>query len=33
MNQVMACGDSGNELAMIHAAGYGIAMGTATRMF
>ena len=30
MNQVMACGDSGNDLAMIQAAGYGIAMGNAT---
>ena len=29
MNQVMACGDSGNDLAMIQAAGYGIAMGNA----
>lgn len=26
----MACGDSGNDLAMIQAAGYGIAMGNAT---
>ena len=30
MKQVMACGDSGNDLAMIQAAGYGIAMGNAT---
>lgn len=27
---VMACGDSGNDLAMIKAAGYGIAMGNAS---
>lgn len=30
MEQVMACGDSGNDLTMIRAAGYGIAMGNAT---
>lgn len=30
IKQVMACGDSGNDLAMIQAAGYGIAMGNAT---
>ena len=29
-DQVMAVGDSGNDLAMIQAAGYGIAMGNAT---
>lgn len=29
MDQVMACGDSGNDLAMLQAAGYGVAMGNA----
>lgn len=29
-SQVMACGDSGNDLAMLQAAGLGVAMGNAT---
>ncbi|MEE0800010.1 MAG: Cof-type HAD-IIB family hydrolase [Gemmiger sp.] len=30
MNQVMACGDSGNDLTMVRAAGLGVAMANAT---
>ena len=30
-DQVMACGDSGNDLEMIRRAGLGVAMGNSTR--